>query len=288
MLLIAGPGWACTLWAVSGPDVQGGGTLLVKNRDFPPGHPTHFALVAPENGYRILAMLSAFKGGTTVVGGVNEKGLAMVTATVGTLDRTERLRRTREYGLRPPIRRILARYASLRELLDDPKALEGTPPVFALIADATGVAVLESSGLGWRVQAVPQGEIATHTNHPILFGLPDIQDRPDAPGSLARLARIRALLAGLPKPATLSTVAALSRDAAAGPDNSIFRTGSTPDKARTVGMLAVHLPPDGGAPVIMLRVVDPVDGREAEETLRLDAAFWNAAPPPGNARVLLR
>lgn len=279
---------ACTLWAVSGSDVAGGGSILVKNRDYPPGHPTAFALVTPREGYRVMAMLSL--GGTkpTMVGGVNEKGLAVVTATVGTIARAERKRLVREGRLVSPVSPILTRFATVREVVAAQDLLAGAVPIFALIADANEVAVIESSGKAWKVEIMPRDTFTAHTNHPLVVDTPDMRQEPDPQGSLVRLGRIRELLAALQKPADLDAVAALARDQAAGPDRSILRTGSTPGKARTVGLLAAWLPPDGGAPRVILRVIDPLGARQAEETLTLDAAFWNAAPPRGQSRTLLQ
>ena len=59
-----------------------------------------------------------------------------------------------------------------------------------------------------------------------------------------------------------------SEDRDAGPDNSIFRTGSTPGKTRTVAIWAVNLPPKG-SPEIYLRILNP---NEDEKVFRLNVA----------------
>ena len=279
---------ACTLWAVNGTDVAGGGSILVKNRDYPPGHPTAFALVTPREGYRVMAMLSLGGAKPTMVGGVNEKGLAVVTATVGTIARAERKRLVHEGRLVYPVSPILTRFATVREVVAAPDVLAGVAPIFALIADANEVAMIESSGKAWKIEVMPRDTFTAHTNHPLLVNTPDMRQEPDAQGSLVRLGRIRELLAALKKPANLDAVAALSRDQAAGPDWSILRTGSAQGKARTVGLLAAWLPPADGAPRVIIRVIDPLGARQAEETLTLDAAFWRTAPPPGQSRLLLQ
>ncbi len=288
VLVIPPTSRACTLWAVNGAEVAGGGSILVKNRDYPPGHPTAFALVTPREGYRVMAMLSLGGAKPTMVGGVNEKGLAVVTATVGTIAKAERQRLVRQERLVYPVNPILTRFATVREVVAAQELLAGVVPIFALIADAKEVAMIESSGKAWKIEVMSRDTFTAHTNHPLLVNTPDMRQEPDAQGSLVRLGRIRELLTALKKPADLDAVAALSRDQAAGPDWSILRTGSAPGKARTVGMLAAWLPPAGGAPKVIIRVVDPLGTRQAEETLTLDAAFWNAAPPPGQSRTLLQ
>ena len=288
--VLAWPGAAraCTLWAASGSEVAGGGSVVVKNRDYPPGHPTSFALATPRQGYRILAMLSTGTGRPTMVGGVNEKGLAVITATAGSIPRAERKRRAEAAGLVYPVRPLLERFATVREVVAAKELLAGLRPIFAVVADAHEVAVFESSGKAWRIEVAARDAFTAHANHPLLVDAPDMRQEPDAPGSVVRLRRIRELWAGLAKPVDLEAAAALALDQADGPDRSILRTGSTPAKARTVGLMAAWLPPGGGAPRVILRVIDPLDGRRAEKRLTLDAAFWSAAPPPGQSRTLLR
>ena len=279
---------ACTLWAANGSDVAGGGSFLVKNRDYPPGHPTSFALGTPKHGHKIMAMLSTGKGQPTMVGGVNEKGLAVITAAVGSIPRAERKRRTQAGGLVYPVRPMLERFATVREVVAAKDLLAGVRPIFAIVADAHEVAVLESSGQAWKIEVMARDAFTAHTNHPLLVDTPDMRQEPDAPGSVVRLNRIRELWAGLPKPADLAAAAALAQDQADGPDRSILRTGSAPGKARTVGLLAAWLPPNGGAPRVIIRVIDPLGARQAEARLTLDAAFWRTAPPPGQSRILLQ
>ncbi|GFK95044.1 hypothetical protein NNJEOMEG_02897 [Fundidesulfovibrio magnetotacticus] len=285
LLLWAGNAPACTLWALQGADVAGGGSILVKNRDFAPDHPTRFALLAPRGGYRVAAMLSVTpEGRTMVVGGVNEKGLAVVTATAGTIPRSLRLERIREGGLVGAARTLLSRCASVDEVFADKETLARLAPAFALVADARRVAVLECSGTGYALEPVPAGAFAAHTNHPELPGGPeDLRQRPDAPGSVARLERIRSLLAQASRPLVLDSAASFSRDSVAGPDQSIFRTGSKPSSPRTLGMLAVWLPPGGAAPVLLARTSNPGEPEE-ERRLVLDEAFWRSAPAPGGSQ----
>ena len=288
VLLLSAAARACTLWAANGADVAGGGSLLVKNRDYPPGHPTSFALVTPKHGHKVMAMLSTGTGQPTMVGGVNEKGLAVITAAVGSIPRAERKRRAEAGGLVYPVRPMLERFATVREVVAAKDLLAGVRPIFAIVADAHEVAVLESSGHAWKIEVMARDAFTAHANHPLLVDTPDMRQEPDAPGSVVRLNRIRALWAGLPKPADLAAVAALALDQADGPDRSILRTGSAPGKARTVGLLAAWLPPDGGAPKVIIRVIDPLGARQAEASLTLDAAFWRTAPAPGQSRILLQ
>lgn len=281
------PAFACTLWSLSGERVQGGGTLIAKNRDFTTDMPNHFEVISPENGYRAFAMVATgVEGKRNMVGGVNEHGLAVVTATVGTIPKDERISRSRAGKLQNPTRTILTRFRSLRELLDSPETLRMLYPVFALVADSTGVVMIEASGGDYRILPVPPKEPGVHTNHPLSRDFPEIWETKAAKGSQVRLERMRGLLDQSPGRLGLAAFTALSLDRDGGSDQSIFRTGSAPGKPRTLGTLTAWLPP-AGAPVVFARLTN--DGQDMEEkTFTLDAAFWRKAPEPGRVRVLLR
>jgi len=281
------PAFSCTLWSLSGERVQGGGTLIAKNRDFTTDMPNHFEVITPQSGYRMFAMVATnSEGKRNTVGGVNEHGLAVVTATVGTIPKEERISRSRAGKLQNPSRAILTRFRSLRELLDNPETLRSLYPVFALVADSTGAVMIEASGGDYRILPVSPQEPGVHTNHPLTSDFPDIWETKAAKGSQVRLERMRGLLDQSPGKLGLAAFTALSLDRDGGPDQSIFRTGSAPGRPRTLGTLAAWLPPSG-APVVFTRLTNDGQGVE-EKTFTLDAAFWNTAPQPGRVRVLLR
>jgi len=287
VLTLHASAFACTLWSLSGERVQGGGTLIAKNRDFTTDMPNHFEVVTPQSGYRVFAMVAtSAEGKRNLVGGVNEHGLAVVTATVGTIPKEERISRSRAGKLQNPTRTILTRFKSLRELLDSPDTLRSLYPVFALVADSTGAAMIEASGGDYRILPVSPLEPGVHTNHPLTRDFPDIWETKAAKGSQIRLERMRGLLNQSPGKLGLAAFTALSLDRDGGPDQSIFRTGSAPGRPRTLGTLAAWLPPSG-APVVFARLTNDGQGVE-EKTLTLDAAFWSKAPQPGRVRVLLR
>ncbi|KAF0233870.1 MAG: hypothetical protein FD177_1282 [Desulfovibrionaceae bacterium] len=279
--------FACTLWSLSGDHVQGGGTLIAKNRDFTTDIPNHFEVITPENGYRMFAMVAtSAEGKRSLVGGVNEHGLAVVTATVGTIPKDERISRSRAGKLQNPTRTLLTRFQSLRELLASPETLRMLYPVFALVADSTGAVMIEASGGDYRILPVAPGEAGVHTNHPLTNDFPDIWETRAAKGSQVRLDRMRTLLDQSHGKLGLSGFSALSLDRDGGPDQSIFRVGSASGKPRTLGTLAAWLPL-AGAPVVFARLTN--DGQDVvEKTFTLDAAFWRKAPQPGRVRVLLR
>ena len=68
---------ACTLWAASGDAVEGGGTLIIKNRDWPADHKSQLILLDPQDGFSFLALYSTGGGSVGIKAGINEKGLVV-------------------------------------------------------------------------------------------------------------------------------------------------------------------------------------------------------------------
>ena len=81
------PVLACTLFAAVGPErVQGGGTLIAKNRDWRP-QPQELRLVT-KGTYRYYGIFAGDEGKRKQLkGGVNEKGLAVFSNNFQTLSR---------------------------------------------------------------------------------------------------------------------------------------------------------------------------------------------------------
>ncbi|WP_428563481.1 MAG: C45 family autoproteolytic acyltransferase/hydrolase [Solidesulfovibrio sp. DCME] len=244
---------ACTLFGLAGPaDVAGGGTIIVKNRDWRPDQTQSLSLVTPEDGYRYLGLFAVGGGADGLKAGVNEKGLAAVTATVSSIPREER---KAEKGISGILRRLLAQCASVEEAVARADLFANAKPCFYMLADRHGIA---------RVETAPGGKFAVtrlaagplwQTNHYLEPALAADNRRLGA-SSQARAARIQALLAQVGKPASLDALLAVSRDTAGGPDNGIWRTGSTPTATRTMATFAVALPASGTA-TLYLRTADP-------------------------------
>ncbi len=269
---------ACTLWAAVGPSVAGGGALIVKNRDWPEEGESA-TTVTPEEGCRyfaVLAHVTSKKTGrkfTRTVAGLNEAGLAVVSASASSIPEKQRMADKNNGKL---MRQLLSGARSVDEALDParfpPSLFQG--PRFLLLADARETAWVEI-GLGGKfsVRRVKSG-VLTHTNH---FLAPDMQDFNIRVGksSALRFERIGTLLRAGLKPYTLDRFTAFARDAAAGPDNSIFRTGSKPAGTRTLSVFAVSLPPQG-PPEIRLWMKE--SGANDFTTLRATDLF----PPRAN------
>jgi hypothetical protein len=87
-----------------------------------------------------------------------------------------------------------------------------------------------------------------------------------AVSSQTRYNRIAGLLnSHASQPYDFDRFVSFSNDQNAGPDNSIFRTGSTPQKSRTMAVWAVAIAP-AGSPVLYAKIMNP--GKE-ETVLRI-------------------
>ena len=86
--------------------------------------------------------------------------------------------------------------------------------------------------------------------------------------SQKRYDRIGQLLIEGKSPYTFDEFLAFSSDQNDGPDNSIFRLGSTPAKTRTMAVWAVKIPKQG-SPEVYVKMLNP---NEDEKTVKIVAA----------------
>ncbi|MCF0254420.1 MAG: hypothetical protein HUK26_08825, partial [Duodenibacillus sp.] len=150
-------------------------------------------------------------------------------------------------------------------------------PVNFIIADRAKAAVVEVLPGGRTVVRTTSDGTLAHTNHYIEPESAAANELAPGSSSEARLARIRELLAG--GPFTFARFVAMTRDRAAGPDASIFRTGSSDKVQQTIATLVVRLPPAGEPRVRLTYRTDPKDAA-TETAVELDAGqiFGRGAP----------
>jgi hypothetical protein len=267
---------ACTLWGAAGGLVAGGGTLVAKNRDWLPDHGQQLRIVRPEQGYAsvVLVALGGAEPGTKA--GVNEKGLAIVSATAGQVPAADRRRADRRKGL---IQRLLSRCADVEELLG--QLHEFDRPVFYLVGDGRQIAVIEVAPDGSRCVSRTGSGTLHHTNHYLTLDPAGLARRPGA-SSRMRSERIAELLQAAGGPFTAAEFVRISEDRNAGPDNSIWRSGSSPSKHRTLAAFIVSLPA-GGSPQLYLKLASP---GEDERVCRIDVRAALAHPQGGGREAL--
>ncbi|MFZ2087131.1 MAG: C45 family autoproteolytic acyltransferase/hydrolase [Desulfobaccales bacterium] len=263
VFLAAPPAQACTLFAASGQSVQGGGVIIAKNRDRSPLR-SGLKVFVPREGYRHLGLVSLDSPDAPAVAGINEKGL-VVDASPSSLPLTEE-----DCSAVPLTQALLNRCASVDEVLAQKELLRASYPVFEMAADRHKIASIEVAPGGQvSVQVSRQGTLG-HTNH---YMSPSLlwANQTAHHSSQVRLARINQLLARPGAPYSFADFLVLSQDRNAGPDNSINRLGSAPEKTRTLATFVVHLAHD--APHVFVRTSNPGEPDE-KVSFRLEPHLW--------------
>jgi len=149
--------------------------------------------------------------------------------------------------------------------------LEKSHPVFYLIADKRKVAVIEVAPGGETSIGTTENGVLFHTNHYLDEKLLRANET-TGKSSLARLNRIRNLLNDHPLRYTVEDFITFSEDAVDGPDDSIWRTGGTPGKERTLASWIIFMPKNG-APELYIKFANPEEPVRVYN-MKLDTPFW--------------
>lgn len=241
---------ACTLWGASGSPVQGGGTILVKNRDWRPQYQE--MRYGKGKLYRYYGLYGGDEKKMFLRGGVNEKGLAVFSAAASVIPKKER--KEMGHAKKSALREILGNCATVEEALEKAEYFKG--PEFLMIADARSMVSMEIGAEGaYQIKRVNNGTLA-HTNH---YLSPDFGalNRKVRPTTTKRLSRIEELLSKDHAPWTLWDLTAFGEDRSGGPDDSIWRQGG---KVETLATFGVWLHEDA-LPDIYVKVrYNPWDG----------------------------
>lgn len=259
---------ACTLWVAAGDRVAHRGSLIAKNRDWTP-EPSQVRLVHPTTGFRSLGLFPIRDGKQkSIVAGVNEKGLVVVTASASSIPEADR-----EEGGRGLMRQLLSVFSTVVDVQVNKSVFSRTHPSMFLIADRRRAAWIEvAPGGRFSLRATNSG-VLTHTNHYLDETLIDVNGKIGR-SSRTRLGRIGELLDRRTARFTLEDFIAFSQDRNDGPDDSLWRTGGNPDGKRTLASWIVSLPP-AAPPELFVRLANP---GEPERTMRitLDGPFWKS------------
>ena len=256
---------ACTLFGAAGSSVQGGGTIIAKNRDRSP-LANGLKVFVPQDGYRYLGLVALNSAADLAVAGINEKGLVVVDASPSSLPPQEK-----DYRGILLTTDLLTRCASVDEVLAQKERLRASYPVFEMVADRHQVAAIEVAPEGQiSIQVSSQGTLC-HTNHYLssqLLWANQIAHK----SSKVRFHRIKQLLDRQGGPFTFADFLVFSQDRHAGPDNSINRLGSTSRKTRTLATFVVQLSDD--APHVFIRMSNPGEPDNLVN-FRLEPALWD-------------
>jgi hypothetical protein len=259
------PAQACTLWAAAGSRTSDGGTLIAKNRDL---HPQADVLkvVTPPAGYRYLGLFFIEGRRQGVTAGINERGLVIVGALAGSVPKSVCYQ-----GEKNLLKKVLTTFDSVDAVAACRDLFAASHPVFYMLADRTKIATVEVAPHGQVALQVTDNGKLCHTNHYLSDQLRWANLKISA-SSRIRLHRIHDLLLHQVRPLSLQDFITFSADRHDGPDNSLWRTGSSPTKTRTLATWIVSTPKND-APHLYVKLANP-DEPEKIVRLKLNPAFW--------------
>lgn len=261
----AGPAaQACTLFAAAGSSVQGGGTIIAKNRDREP-RGSALRVFAPKEGYKFLALAAVDNPKAPAVAGINEKGLVVVDALPSCMAEEEEV-----CGAKPLTQALLTQCASVDEVLAQKELLRASYPVFQMVADRQQVAWIEIAPGGQVAVKVCDRGALRHTNHYLDPRLTWANQKA-CPSSRIRGRRIAQLLDRQEGPFTFADFLVFSQDRHAGPDHSLNRLGRTATETRTLATFVVQL--SAGAPHVFVRISNPGEPDKIVNFI-LERALW--------------
>lgn len=257
--------YACTLWSASGDKVFGGGSLIVKNRDWQPDHTQELKLVKSDNGYRYFGLYAVGGRYNGIKAGLNERGLVIITATAGSIPKAERQAMPHTKKLTET---LLAECKNVDEVVS--KSINFQGPEFLMVADKTKIAYIEIGPQGHISIKESTDGVLYHTNHYLDDNLL-WANKSIGSSSQTRFDRIGELLTGQETPFTLEDFIGFSQDTNNGEDNSIWRTGSSPQKTRTLATWAVKIPVYG-SPQLYIKLANPGENQKLYK-LKADDLF---------------
>ena len=235
---------ACTIWAAAGNKVEGGGTLIVKNRDWIPDHQQVLRLNKPSQGYRYIDLNTVGNLNPGAKAGINEHGLVVVNASAPSVyDKPE------NFIGRQGTASVLRNYRTVQEALEalsDGKWTGG--PAFLLLADAQETAAIEFGLNGTNRNESTRSGVVYHTNHYLDRDLQYLNPYRSG-SSYKRAEHIRTRLA--------SKEAFTAQDFIEESKNpAIWYTGATPQSPSTLSTWIVSQSPKGEAR-LYLRMGNP-------------------------------
>lgn len=254
---------ACTLFGAQGSRVLGGGTLVVKNRDFRPEY-QEMRLVQGSH-YRFYGLYGGIEAKMGLKGGVNEAGLAVLSAAASCIPQKERKTMDRNTGA---LGKLLGRYATVEEALASGIDLGG--PKFLLLADATELVWVEVGDADRVTVRRVKNDTLAHTN---FYLSPEFQELNLKPGVSAwhRYARIQDLLESQKDPYGLDDLIRYSQDRTEGPDNSIWRIGSRETGPQTLATFGVWIHA-GARPDVFVKIRYSPEDSGKEDVYQMDGA----------------
>ena len=250
---------------------MGQGTIVAKNRDWIPNQVQRVRIVRPKTGNRYLGLFAEGHDEAGIKAGINDQALSVISASAGSLSKKLQDAQT---GVSGVVSKILSLYSSVEDVLAHREIFAKARAEFLFLSDRHQIAVVEIGLDGaFTVTTHPAGT-AFHTNHYCDVPMRGF-NQTEGESSLTRYRRIQELLSAEKPPYTTASFKKMSADRDAGPDNSIWRTGSSPRKARTLATWIAEIP-RAGAPTIYVKIANP-DEAPKEYQFVIDDAFWQTS-----------
>ncbi len=255
----------CTIWAATGDEVQGKGSLIGKNRDNLSHLRTIPKAVFPEKGFSFYALFDTEANGY-VTAGINEKGLVVVNAAANSVPREQRFVANEDLTYR-----LLTSFDSTDSLILQKAVFGQSHPAIYIIADSSKIMSVEIAPGGKHSITVRENGTLVFTNH---YTAPDLlcENRLASNGSMQRLRRIRALISHRAHPFHLHDFVFISNDKHGGAEASLWRAPSGSGSIRTLASWIVHVPPEGH-PLLYVKIANESEP-EIIRTIKIDQSFW--------------
>ena len=256
---------ACTIWAATGEQVKGKGSLIAKNRDNLSHLYTVLKTVSPEKGIPFHGLFDIEADGY-VTAGINEQGLVVVNSAANSVPRNKRLVATEDLT-----QRLLTSFGSVSAVLSEKDLFQKSHPALYILSDASKIASVEVAPGGKVSVTVQEKGTLFLTNH---YTNPDLAEANEqsSSGSSMRLKRIQYLIAGQSSPFTLDDFIAFSNDRNGGSEGALWQVSGSSSTIRTLASWIIYMPPDG--PLILhVKLANPNEP-EQTQTVTIDSAFW--------------
>jgi len=256
----------CTVWGATGQRTNIKGTIIAKNRDNSPNLSTHPRLLFPLNGFKVFGLYDSEADGY-IVGGINEKGLAVLNASANSVPREKRHVATED-----TTELILIAFDSVNAVLLRRDVFIKSHPALYIVADSSRIAMIEVAPGGKIAIKVTDNGTLAFTNHYTDAKL-TLANEHRSVNSKARLKRIKNYLTLSEKPFTMNDFIVISEDRTGGSDCALWRTGSASGKVRTLASFIVSIPVSG-LPEIYVKISNP-DEPDIIFTGKLDFSLFS-------------
>lgn len=257
--------YACTIWASTGEDVKGGGSLIAKNRDNLSHLYTILKAVSYGKNFSFYGLFDIEADGY-VTAGVNEKGLVIVNASANSVPKIKRYTATEDLT-----QRLLISFDSVKSVLSEKDLFQKSHPAIYIIGDASGIASIEVAPGGRIAVSVKEKGTLAFTNHYTSSDLGGANEQLNT-GSLKRLERVQYLLSHRQSPFAVDDFIAFSNDTNGSPEGALWRSSAGSNSIRTLASWIIHVP-HNGPPALYVKLANSNETEKIISTV-LDDTFW--------------